>query len=84
MCGLIPGNASDLMKATVDRIEGDLAVIITRDGKNIQFNLPSQLLPGIREGDIIDILVEKDENATEEAKKSVAALIEKLTNKKNR
>jgi hypothetical protein len=72
---------SEFMKATVDRIEGDLALIILRDGKNIQFNLPCQLLLGIKEGDIIDISVEKDEKATEEAKRSVAALIEKLKNK---
>jgi len=70
------------MKATIDRIEGELAVLLIRDGEKIKINIPLILLPeGSREGDILDISIHKDEKETAEAKERVSSLIEKLKNK---
>ncbi|MDI6718276.1 MAG: DUF3006 family protein [Methanomicrobiales archaeon] len=66
------------MKVTVDRIEGDLAVLLVRGDESVQFLIPLRLLPPLREGDILDILVTKDEKATEEARERVSALIDGL------
>ena len=50
------------MKATIDRIEGKLAVLLIRDGESIRLNIPLILLPeGSKEGDILDISIHKDE-----------------------
>lgn len=48
------------MKWTVDRIEEDIAVIET-EGKTV-FNVPIDAVPdGVREGDVISIIIDKDE-----------------------
>jgi hypothetical protein len=71
-----------LMKATIDRIEGKLAVLLIRDGESIKLNVPLILLPeGSKEGDILDISIQKDEKEAEDAKKRVSGLIEKLMSK---
>ena len=71
-----------LMKATIDRIEGKLAVLLIRNGESIKLNIPLTLLPeGSREGDILDIDIQKDEKETEDAKNRVSSLIEKLKSK---
>lgn len=71
------------MKATIDRVEGKLAVLlISSDGGSIELNVPLILLPeGSKEGDILDININKNEKETEEAKKRVTNLIEKLKSK---
>ena len=70
------------MKATIDRIEGKLAVLLIRNGESIKLNIPLTLLPeGSREGDILDIDIQKDEKETEDAKNRVSSLIEKLKSK---
>ncbi|WP_321507258.1 DUF3006 domain-containing protein [uncultured Methanoregula sp.] len=67
------------MKATVDRIEGSIAVLITREDEPVRLNLPVTLLPpGTREGDIVTLAIERDEDATRVAKERVAGLIGKL------
>jgi hypothetical protein len=66
------------MKAVVDRIEENLAVLLLQPDEKIQFTLPSEVLPGIKEGDILDIVVSKDEPATREAKAKTIELAEKL------
>jgi len=66
------------MKAIVDRIEGDLAVLLLEPEEKIQFTVPSLLLPGIQEGDIVDISVTRDEAATNDAKAMSSDLIRKL------
>lgn len=72
----------DYMKATIDRIEGKLAVLLIGDDGSIKLNVPLILLPeGAKEGDILDININKDEKETEEAKKRVTSLIEDLKNK---
>jgi hypothetical protein len=70
------------MKATIDRVEGKLAVLLIRDGESIKLNVPLILLPeGSKEGDILDISIQKDEKETENAKNRVSGLIEKLMSK---
>ena len=70
------------MKATIDRIEGDQAVVLLRSDESIRFILPLTILPKIVEGDIIDINIVRDEKNTKEARERVTSLIEKLKNKK--
>jgi len=71
------------MRATIDRIEGDLAVLISREDESVRINLPVSLLPpGCREGDIITIGIERDTEATTDAKKRVSDRIDKLKDRR--
>ena len=54
--------------ATVDRIEGELAVLLLRGDEKVKFNLPVVFLAGIYEGDVVNIAITKDVVATDEAK----------------
>ena len=57
-------------------------MLLIRDGKNIKINVPLVLLPaGSKEGDILDITIQKDEKETREARERVASFIEKLKGK---
>lgn len=62
------------MKVVIDRFEGDFAVVEIDEGKFV--NLPRQLVPNGREGDIISIEILKDE--TEEKKKTLDKRLKKL------
>jgi hypothetical protein len=67
------------MKATIDRIEGGIAVLIPRDDENLRIQLPvAALPPDCREGDIVTISIGRDSEATREAKDRTAALIDRL------
>ncbi|MFY9800404.1 MAG: DUF3006 domain-containing protein [Methanoregula sp.] len=71
------------MKATIDRIEGSIAVLIVHGDDPLRVNVPVLLLPpGCREGDILTLDIERDPLATESEKKCVADRIERLKNKK--
>jgi hypothetical protein len=71
------------MKATIDRIEGSVAVLVLCEKESGQVNLPVSLLPpGCREGDILLIRIERDSVATEAAQERVSGLIEKLKKRK--
>ncbi len=68
------------MKATIDRIEGKIAVVITEE--NMKFNFPLALLPhGCEEGDVLNISIERDQEATLQAREEVSSLMEKLKKK---
>ena len=67
--------------ATVDRIEGELAVLLLRGDEKANFNLPVVFLAGIKQGDIVTIAITKDVVTTDEAKERVMGLIEKLKRK---
>ena len=69
------------MKASIDRIEGNLAVLITREDNPIAFNLPVTLLGDFLEGDIVDITIKRDSESTQATKERVSSLIEKLKKK---
>jgi len=67
------------MRATIDRIEGTLAVLISQDDESVRVSIPVSLLPpGCREGDIVLITIERDKEATIAAKDRVSDRIEKL------
>jgi len=71
------------MKVTIDRIEGTVAVMISREDESVRVNVPVSLLPpGCREGDILTIRIERDVEATETARERVSCLIEKLKKRK--
>jgi hypothetical protein len=70
------------MKATIDRIEDGLAVLLMGEDGKTRVNVPLILLPeGCKEGDILDIVIVKNEEATRETKEQVSTLIEKLKKK---
>jgi hypothetical protein len=67
------------MRATIDRIEGTLAVLIAEEDESVWFTLPISLLPaGCREGDIVVIGIERDIEATTAARERVSGRIENL------
>ena len=67
------------MKATIDRIEEGIAVLIDRDDDTRHIRIPVPLLPpGSKEGDVITLALERDEEATAAAMARVAGLVEKL------
>lgn len=70
------------MKATLDRIEGEMAVLLVRDDESIRLDMPLALLPGgCREGDILDITITRDEKATEDARARISNLQKRLKSK---
>jgi len=70
------------MRATIDRIESPLAVMIAQDDETVRFFLPISLLPaGSREGDIVVIGIEQDREATKAARDRVSGRIEHLKNR---
>jgi hypothetical protein len=70
------------MKATIDRIEGSIAVLVSCENESVHFTLPVSLLPtGSREGDIVTVTIGRDDAATVEAKERVSSLVERLGKK---
>jgi len=72
------------MKATIDRIEGTMAVLITTETQPVVFKLPTSFLGTAHEGDIVEITIAKDAESTAAAKARVSSLIEKLNQKSNK
>ncbi len=71
-----------MVQATIDRIEGDVAVLVldTRNPETI--TLPTALLPdGCREGDIVRLTLEPDPDATRIGRERIAGTIDRLTRK---
>ncbi|AKB68088.1 DUF3006 domain-containing protein [Methanosarcina mazei] len=72
----------ETFKVTLDRIEGCTAVLLLRGDESIKIDVPLFLLPQeSKEGDILNISIERDVQETEVAKERVSALLEKLKNK---
>ena len=64
---------------SLDRVEEGLAVLLVREEESISFTLPVALLPGdAREGDILEMTVRRDVEATEAARQRVAERIARL------
>jgi len=71
------------IKATLDRIENKIAVLLVKPEETINVSIPLSLLPeGSKEGDALNIDITKDMQETEQAKERVSSLLEKLKNKK--
>ncbi|MBF8436316.1 DUF3006 domain-containing protein [Halanaerobiaceae bacterium Z-7014] len=70
------------MKVTVDRIENGIAILLIRPEEKYSFEIPVEYLPEkSNESDILSLEFKKEISETEEAKKRVKNLIEKLKNK---
>jgi len=69
------------MKATVDRIEGDVAVLLVRPEEKDQILIPRRYLSYLKEGDIVEITVTREEQATDEARERVSSMIDRLRNR---
>lgn len=72
------------LRVFVDRIEGNMAVLLTEeDGQ--QLILPVRLLPNkCAEGDVIDITFEINKEAAKKAKQEVQNLIDELSGDDNK
>ena len=69
-------------RASLDRVEEGLAVLLLREDESVCFTLPRALLPqGAREGDILEVVIRRDVAATEEARRRVAERIERMRGK---
>ncbi|MDD4652114.1 MAG: DUF3006 domain-containing protein [Methanothrix sp.] len=65
------------MIAVIDRVKGELAVLLLGDMGEFKLNLLlSQLPDGCREGDILKLSFERDPAATEQARERVSGLME--------
>lgn len=71
------------MKVTVDRFEGEIAVLLVRPEERYQILFPQELLPDVKEGDLLEVTVRKEEGETQEARERVSSLIEKLKKKES-
>lgn len=69
------------VEATVDRFEDGTAVLLVRPEERLRILIPRELVPGVREGDIVDVAIVRRELETEEARERVSSLIEKLRQK---
>jgi len=66
-------------KVTIDRVEKGTAVLLVRDEETVKIDIPLFLLPeDSKEGDILDITINRDVKETEAAKERVSSLLEKL------
>lgn len=62
------------MKITIDRFEGDMAVVELPDMSFI--NVPRKLFPGAKESDVVDVSIDNSE--TEKRKKKITGLMDEL------
>ena len=66
-------------KVVIDRIEGDLAVLVLYDDDGVKFNLPLRYLPdGVREGDHLQMNFREDEASRGSEQKRVDDLLKEL------
>ncbi|SDJ26334.1 DUF3006 domain-containing protein [Alteribacillus bidgolensis] len=79
-------------KYTIDRFEGELAVLLHSGDETVQKDvLKSQLPDGVKQGDVLEIIFKDNdtvkkavikEDETESKKAKAKSLLEKLKNKK--
>ncbi|WP_332449367.1 DUF3006 domain-containing protein [Methanoculleus sp.] len=66
-------------RVSLDRVEEGLAVLLVREEESVSFTLPRSLLPDdAREGDILEMTVRRDVEATEASRQQVAERIARL------
>jgi len=65
------------MHVSVDRIEGDIAVLLSREAH--RWLLPAELLPeGTKEGDVLAVTLEQDPEETESRRRRIGELQRRL------
>lgn len=65
------------MRIIIDRFEGDKARVEAENGK--LYDMPAELLPSSNEGDVVDIIINKEE--TEKRREIASNLLHKLFKK---
>jgi hypothetical protein len=66
----------------IDRVEGDLAVVVLCDDDSVKFNLPLKYLPkDVRGGDHLQVSFAVDEGSREAEKKRIEDLYKQLMTK---
>ena len=69
-------------KVIIDRIEGDLAVLVRSDDDGVKFNVPIALLPdGAKDGDHLEMSFVRDDASKESEKKRIENLLAELKGK---
>lgn len=69
------------MKAVVDRIENDIAILLCGDSEE-KVNIPLKLLPeGIQEGSWLNINFELNNTGEQQQKEKITQLLDKLKHK---
>jgi hypothetical protein len=69
-------------RVIIDRIEGDLAVLVLYEDDGVKFNFPVRLLPdGAREGDHLLMTLAEDNASRESEKKRIGNLLDELKGK---
>lgn len=69
-------------KVIIDRIEGDMAVLVLYDDDGVKFNIPVGLLPdGAKDGDHLEMSFAKDKASTDSEKKRIDNLLAELKSK---
>lgn len=71
------------LMVSLDRIEQQLAVLITEDGQSWLVQA-RHLPPGSREGDVLDVLFKRNPGETEELSRRVAELQRRLLERTDR
>ena len=72
------------IKVVVDRLEGDLAVIVLFDDDSVKFNLPSNYLPeGTKDGDHLKMTFAVDKASREAVKQRIDDLLSSLKEQKS-
>jgi hypothetical protein len=68
------------LRLFVDRIEGDIAVVLMGEDESVKVDMPVKWLPkGVKEGTLLFMNAETDENDTD--KRSVKQLMDDLGDK---
>ncbi|MCA1915638.1 DUF3006 family protein [Methanospirillum hungatei] len=62
---------SDMVLAIVDRVEDDVLVLMTDTRPTKEIHLPVELFQSFSEGDVVRIIVEKDEERREEIENEI-------------
>ena len=69
-------------RVIIDRLEGDLAVLVLYEDDRVKFNFPLRLLPeGAREGDHLLMTFAEDNASRESEKKRIGDLLDELKGK---
>ncbi|SDF11864.1 DUF3006 domain-containing protein [Sporomusa acidovorans] len=66
------------IRAMIDRFEGSKAVLLAGD-REISVNWPKELLPTVKEGDVLKVEITVDVEATTKARAEADKLFEEIT-----
>lgn len=70
------------VKVEIDRLEGDLAVLVLADDDKVKFNLPLKYLPeGVESGDHLTMSFKIDKESRAQVQREVEDLLRELTDK---